>query len=163
MKFVLFRHAHKGVQPFDDPELSLPGFEQATRLLQLISNNQLPAPTKLWVSPRRRTSQTFYPMSRGFSIPLEIKSDLDQSASDESGADFKKRIEKFLNEINVMHSASETVFACTHYDWIECALPLIDCDKNLNTFEFSHWAPTQFVEFDITAAGWSVVRKGSAK
>jgi phosphohistidine phosphatase SixA len=162
MKFVLFRHAHKGVQPFEDPELSLPGFEQAARLTGMISAQQLPVPTKLWVSPRRRTSQTFYPVSRGYSIPLEIKDELDQ-CSEETGSEFRKRIQSLLNEIDSMKLSAETVFACTHYDWIEHAMQLIHCDRDLNTFEFSHWSPTQFVEFDITAAGWTFVKKGAAK
>ena len=163
MKFVLFRHAHKGVQPFDDPELSLPGFEQAAKLVELVNQNALPIPTKLLVSPRRRTSQTFYPLSRNFSVPLEINNNLDQSASDENGADFKKRIENFLKGLSAVTDSRAVVFACTHYDWIEYAMPLINCDSDLNSFEFSHWSPTQFIEFDVAPGVWKFVRKGSAK
>ena len=162
MKFVLFRHAHKGMQPFDDPELSLPGFEQAARLLQLVSQQALPVPTQLLVSPRRRTSQTLYPLSRNFSLPLEIKKDLDQACSDETTVDFKRRIENFLTEL-AFGDEKAVVFACTHYDWIEYAMPLINCDRDLNTFEFSHWSPTQFIEFDVSKEVWKFIRKGSAK
>ena len=163
MKFVLFRHAHKGVQPFDDPELSLPGFEQAAKLVDLVNQKTLPVPTKLLVSPRRRTSQTFYPLSKNFSVPLEINKDLDQSANDEYGTSFKKRIEGFLADLSTTDDSQAVVFACTHYDWIEHAMVLINCDKDLNSFDFSHWSPTQFIEFDVTPGVWKFIKKGSAK
>ena len=163
MKFVLFRHAHKGIQPFDDPELSIPGFEQAAQLVEMVNKHQLPTPTRLLVSPRRRASQTLYPLSRGFAVPLEIKNDLDQAASQENGTAFRKRIENFLNEITALAEKPEAIFACTHYDWIETAMPLINSDKDLTTFEFSHWSPTQHIEFEITSGVWTYIKKGAAK
>ena len=108
MKFVLFRHAHKGIQPFDDPELSLPGFEQAARLVEIVNSHHLPTPTRLFVSPRRRTSQTFFPLSRGFSVALEIRRDLDQATSQENGVVFRKRIENFLAEVASQAEKPET-------------------------------------------------------
>lgn len=160
MKFVLFRHAHKGILPFEDPELSLPGFEQASKLVELVRNQNLPAPSQLYVSPKRRASQTFYPLSKNFSINLEVYPELEQARGDESASEFRDRVKTFLNKIALRAHENQTVFACTHFDWIEEAMALIHCDLDLNNFEFSHWAPTQFVAFEVGADQWKFISKG---
>ena len=161
MKFVLFRHAHKGSVPFEDPELSPKGFEQSAQIVNLIKNNTLPTPTHLFVSPNRRTSQSFYPLSRELKIGLEIKPDLDQRRNDENTAAFRKRIQNFLNSLTTKSKSNEIIFACTHFDWIEEAMILIDCDQNLNSFEYSNWSPAQFLSFEINEVTWRVAKKGS--
>lgn len=163
MKFILFRHAHKGLTPFDDPELSTQGLEQSLLILDLIKNNILPTPTQLLVSPKKRTFQTFYPLSRKLSLSLEPQPELDQCNSKESRLDFKNRIAKFITKLEQNFSNEQIIFACTHYDWIEEAMTLINCDKDLNSFEFSHWAPTQFIEFDVKPEQWIFINKGCAK
>lgn len=161
MKFVLFRHAHKGILPFEDPELSLQGFEQAHRISDLISKNSLSIPTRLFCSPKRRTSQTFYPSAQRLGLKTEVNPDLDQRASQESSIDFKNRVQKFLRQIEKLNG-NLVIFACTHYDWIEEAMALINSDKDLKSFEFSHWSPTQYVEFEIENNLWKVTMKGTA-
>lgn len=162
MKLVLFRHAQKGIMPFDDPELSPQGFQQSLQLTNLIKNATLPQPTQLLVSPKRRTSQTFYPTSKEFSLSLKINPDLDQRNNEESSSQFRQRVQDFLNAIEDSPT-QEIVFVCTHFDWIEEAMTMIECDKNLNSFEFSHWSPTQFLVFEIEKSIWKVLRKGDAK
>lgn len=162
MKFVLFRHAQKGITPFDDPELSPQGHQQSSQLACLLKNATLPTPTLLFVSPKRRTSQTFYPTSKELSLSLQIKTELDQRDNEESSSQFRERVQNFLNYIETLPS-QEIVFACTHYDWIEEAMNMIECDKNLKSFEFLHWPPTQFVVFEIKESVWNVLKKGSAK
>ena len=163
MKFVLFRHAHKGILPFDDPELSLPGFEQALQILNLVKSEKLPTPTRLLVSPRRRTSQTFYPLSKNLELTLEMRPELDQGLRDEGNLAFRNRVQNFLKDISAQQESTDVVFACTHYDWIEAAMGLINCDKDLNSFEFSHWSPTQYIVFEVKAPHWFYLTKGSAK
>lgn len=163
MKFVLFRHAHKGILPFEDPELSLQGFEQALRISDLVIKNNLATPTQLFCSPKRRTSQTFYPTAQKLGLKIEARPDLDQRASQESSLEFRNRVLKFLQQTEKLQNDKPTIFACTHYDWIEEAMALINCDKDLNSFEFSHWPPTQYVEFEIQNNLWKVIQKGSAK
>jgi broad specificity phosphatase PhoE len=162
MKFVLFRHAHKGFVPFDDPELSLQGFEQSARLLELVKTGQIPTPHVLLVSPKRRTSQTFYPLSREFGLKLEIRPELDQHLVNENNSEFRKRIQNFINSIDNF-SQNSNIYACTHFDWIEESMTLINCDKDLNSFEFSHWSPTQYIVFEIQDGLWKIISKGSAK
>ncbi len=163
MKFVLFRHAHKGIMPFEDPELSSKGLEQSVRIPELIKNKTLPKPDQLWISPKKRTSQSFYPCSKEFSITMKVQPDLDQRLSEESGLEFRKRVQSLINEISSQHQTNTTVFACTHYDWIEEAMTLISCDRDLTSFEFSHWAPTQFIAFDVQNDVWKFLAKGDTK
>lgn len=163
MKFVLFRHAHKGISPFEDPELSKQGFEQSILISELIKKEVLPKPTHLFVSPKRRTSQTFYPTGKEFTLPLKIQPELDQRNSHESSAEFRQRVQNFLNHIEKIPAADSVIFACTHYDWIEESMTLINCDKDLNSFEFSHWSPTQYIVFQVQSGLWKFQSKGSAK
>ncbi len=160
MKFVLFRHAHKGSSPYDDPELSKQGQEQAASLVHLINRAEIPKPNQLLVSPRRRTSQTFYPVSREFNLQSKIQKALDQRNSNESHAEFRERVSQFLMQADQLESAGSVVYVCTHYDWIEEAMTLINCDKDLNSFEFSHWSPAQHLIFEVHEKLWKLIKKG---
>lgn len=162
MRFVLFRHAQKGIMPFEDPELSPNGFMQADHLLKLVHSDKIPKPEALLVSPKRRTSQTFYKISKEYNLPCQVRPDLNQRESDETSQQFKDRIQNFLNSL-VTNTSQTTVFACTHYDWIEEAMTLIHCDRDLNSFEFMHWSPTQYIEFEIQNTIWKFIQKGDAK
>lgn len=164
MKVVLIRHAQKGIAPYDNPSLTDGGFVQAEMLCELAKKNLLPAPTHAWVSPKIRTFQTLKPLCESYKIQPQIAESLDQRDVRESSADFRKRIAHFLNqmELRASEAPSEIHFLCTHYDWIEESLTLINSDKDLNSFEFSHWSPTQFVVFEIENETWKVIRKGSA-
>lgn len=161
MKIVLFRHAQKGIMPFEDPELTQEGFRQAEMIYSLVQRKCLPEPTHAWVSPKIRTSQTLQPVCENFKIKIRKTELLNMCTQNESSADFRKRISNFLNQFETI-AAQETHFLCTHYDWIEEAMTLINCDKDLNSFEFSHWAPTQYIVFEIASSIWKFVKKGSA-
>ena len=162
MKFVLFRHAQKGFVPFEDPELSPKGFEQSLLLTELIKNKSLPEPSELLVSPKRRTSQTFYPIAKLYNLTPRITDSLDQRKNEENSLQFRQRVQSFLNEIE-NSTDRNVIFACTHYDWLEEAMTLINCDRDLNTFEFAHWAPTQYVVFEIEKQLWKFSGKGNTK
>jgi phosphohistidine phosphatase SixA len=166
MKFILFRHAHKGVLPFEDPELSLQGFEQAAKISNLMQNQQLPTPTRLLVSPKRRTSQTFYPTSKVLGLNLEVQKELDQHLSFESNPDFRLRISWFISQLAQSSADQDVIWVCTHYDWIEEAMAMMNSDKDLSSFEFSHWSPTQYVVFELAPHDktlWVYQQKGTAK
>lgn len=163
MKFVLFRHAHKGVTPLDDPELSAQGVEQAGLITGLVKLENLPKPTHLFVSPKRRTTQTFYPTSKEFGLNIKIQPDLDQRGSHENNSEFRNRVQHFLQQIQDTEQSGSIIYACTHYDWIEESMTLINCDKDLNSFAFSHWPPTQYAVFEIQSNLWKFIAKGTAK
>lgn len=163
MKFILFRHAHKGNSPYDDPELSPQGFKQASDLLALVKAGTIPLPSQLLVSPKRRTSQTFYPISKEFNLPSKISIDLDQRSAQESTAEFRKRVLHFMGDLESFGPSNSVIYACTHYDWIEESMTLINCDKDLNTFEFSHWSPAQYLVFENQDGLWKFLKKGILK
>lgn len=164
MKVVLIRHAQKGITPYDNPGLTEDGLQQAESLCELAKKNQLPVPTQAWASPRMRTFQTLKPLCQSYGVQVQSTDSLDQRTSGESSSDFRKRISHFLHqfELRASEAPSETHFLCTHYDWIEESLTLINSDKDLNSFEFLHWSPTQYVVFKIENSVWKVLRKGSA-
>lgn len=161
MKFVLLRHAQKGITPYADPELTKAGFDQADAILTLVKQNLLPAPTHAWASPKIRTYQTLRAVCEDTKVRIEISDLLDQRESHESLVQFRHRIQSFLDSFS-QNGSDEIHFICTHYDWIGEAITLINSDKDLNTFEFSHWSPAQFVMFEITAGHWKFLRKGTA-
>lgn len=163
MKLVLFRHAQKSIMPFEDPELSPRGFEQGDNILKLVLAQKLPAPTALFVSPKRRTSQTFYKLSKEKNLQCRVLPELDQRESDETSQQFHSRVRKWIENIELGTSPETVVYACTHYDVIEEAMLLIPSDRDLSSFEFSHWSPTQFAQFHIENGLWKFIQKGDAK
>ncbi len=164
MEVVLFRHAQKGITPFEDPELTAEGLRQAEMIATLVAKKIIPPPTHAWASPKIRTSQTLQPACESRQIKIQKTDFLNLRSDRETSLVFNRRIAEFLLQFekNKTAHSSETHFLCTHYDWIEEAMTLINCDKDLNSFEYSHWAPTQFIVFEITQAHWKLVRKGSA-
>lgn len=165
MQVVLIRHAQKGITPYENPGLTEGGFLQAEALCELAKKSFLPIPTHAWVSPRIRTYQTLKALCESYQVQIQVTDSLDQRASEENNDQFRKRISSFLNqfETHTVETSEQIHFLCTHYDWIEESLTLINADKDLNSFEFSHWAPTQFVVFEIEKSVWKVIRKGSAR
>lgn len=163
MQIVLLRHAQKGLTPYSDPELTSEGNSQAQALYRMVENLQLPIPTHLWVSEKIRTRQTLEPIQKSYLLTFQQTESLDLRGNSETSADFRKRIQKFLNSFEVDVTKNETHYLCTHYDWIEEAMTLINCDKDLNSFEFSHWAPGQFLNLTVTNSVWKFVKKGTPK
>ncbi len=164
MKFVLFRHAQKGLTPYTDPELTAEGHLQAAALPGQIKQNLLPTPTHIWASPKIRTTQTLKSLADEAKIRIQISDLLDQRESHESLPEFRHRVQSFLSSFEA-NTTEEIHFVCTHYDWIEEAMALIKSDKDLKSFEFSHWAPAQFVIFEIKNnpknTQWKFIRKGA--
>ncbi len=165
MKFVLFRHAQKGLTPYADPELTTEGHQQAAALSTLIKQNLLPVPTHAWASPKVRTCQTLRPACDVAKVRVQISDLLEQRENHETLEIFRHRIQSFLNSFTTNlpedNSTESCHFVCTHYDWIEEAMTLINSDKDLNIFEFSHWPPAQYVTFEIENSIWKFIRKGA--
>jgi broad specificity phosphatase PhoE len=164
MKLVLIRHAQKGITPYENPALNETGLQQAEELCQVAKRGLLPTPTHAWVSPRVRTFQTLQPLCESLGVKIQVTESLDQRTSNETAADFQKRISAFLNQFDqrALETPNESHILCTHYDWIEESLTLINADKDLNSFEYSHWSPSQFLVFEIALGTWKVIKKGNA-
>lgn len=158
MLVVLFRHGHKEFAMDENPSLSPKGFEQAQNLAGLIVNGTLEKPTHCWYSEKKRTQQT---LEKSFPGALTFERvELNHREGDEDQKKMRARIQKFLNDLAHRTQAREVHFICTHYDWIEEAMTLIDCDLDLTSYEFSSWAPGQFLVFDLEDGLFTFVKKG---
>lgn len=158
MKIILIRHAQKGIQPIDDPELDQKGKIQALSLLKQIQLGHLPHPTHSSVSLKIRTMQTLLPMIEFYKISTTQSNLLQSKGSNQTLAQYREQITKWIQSIQ---SENEDVhYVCTHFDWIEEAMSLIPCDRDLNTFEFAHWSPAQYIVFEIHEGLWKFKAKG---
>lgn len=152
MKLYLFRHAQKAMDFSGDPDLTAEGHAQASKLLDKVIKNEMAKPTELWVSPKKRTQSTFRPLSKHYGLELQGQEALYEQQSDENLAQFRMRINRLLETMTDKKSDA-VIYACTHYDWVVEAMAIIASDKDLNTSEFSHWSPCQYIQFHVTANG----------
>ncbi len=143
MKIYLFRHAQKAMDFSGDPDLTSEGFAQANQLLERILKNEMPQPTALWVSPKKRTHSTFRQISQALEIPLQIHEELSEQKADESLQEFRSRIQKLFESATSQND--EVIFMCSHYDLVVEAMTVLPCDKDLQTAEFAQWAPCQYI------------------
>ena len=165
MQLILLRHAHKGLTPAADPELSAPGFKQALKLVEVIEQKKIPPPTKCWVSEKIRTKQTIEAASQKYKSAVESSDLLNLRSFSETAAEFHLRIKKMITMVNKtaadLKSEAQTHYLCTHYDWIEEALVFIPSPTDLTSYEFASWAPAQYIHFEILDSLWSVKAKGA--
>ena len=130
----------------------------------------MPRPSALWVSPKIRTGQTLQALSQNFNLPLEVKIELDLRSNLEQRTEFKNRVLNFIESLSRTSLTQENgmdsdrcVFICTHYDWIEEAMALIPADRDLITFEYTHWAPAHYIHFKLENGLWQVLKKGDPR
>lgn len=166
MNVVLFRHAQKGLTPFDNPHLSPDGFAQAEAIAVAVANRSIPAASEIWISEKIRTHQTMQFVARDLKLSTLEKAELDLRGEQETQAQFQSRVHKVIQQIDLSSrydSLIKTIYMCTHYDWIEEAMTLIPCDTDLSTFQFAHWGPAQFAQFEIESGLWKFIKKGAYK
>ncbi len=151
MKIYLFRHAQKAMDFSGDPDLTAEGHAQASKLLDKVLKNELPVPTELWVSPKKRTHSTFRPLSQHFRLPLQIHEELLEQQGDETLSEFRTRIRKLFE--SAAEKKDAVVYMCTHYDWVIEAMSVVPSDKDFSDSEFSHWSPCQYAGFTVNKDG----------
>ena len=164
MDIVLFRHAKKGLMPFEDPGLSPEGFTQSDLLPLTVQKHDLPPATALWTSEKIRTHQTFKGLASALGIKTTKRAELNLRADFETQNMFQNRVQSLIDELTLTsqkHSANDCIYLCTHYDWIEQSMTLINCDKDLNSFEFLHWSPAGHIVFEIQSNKWILINKGN--
>ncbi len=142
MKIYLFRHAEKASHFHPNPSLSERGHGQAEKLLSKVRNSELPKPTALLASPMKRAQQSLTPLSTHMALPLVTDHLLNERQTHENSAAFLKRIHEFWQKAS-LHDG--VIYACTHSDWIDEALPLIPSEKDLVRAVLQPWMPLQYV------------------
>lgn len=151
MKIYVFRHAQKAMDFSGDPDLTTEGHAQASRLLDKVLKEELPRPTELWVSPKKRTHSTFRPLAQHLGLQLIVQEDLLEQKSDESLSEFRLRVTRTLEAAATRKDS--VVFLCSHYDWVVEAMAVAPSDTDLSGIEFSHWSPAQHVGFHVKQDG----------
>lgn len=120
-QIVLMRHATRSaVLEFGAGESSLNavGRTQAEDLADLVKmGGQLPAPSRLFSSPKLRARQTLEPLSKATGLQLEILADLDERRDNESAKAFEDRVRALPEKL----PKTGTLFLCTHLDVLEAA------------------------------------------
>lgn len=167
MIFILLRHGHKSMEPPDNPNLSAKGHEQARQLLKMVQEKSLPAPTVCLYSDKIRTKETLAALIETYKPKHEIRTELNLRESNDTAQVFRARVQKLVNLYTYLaaqpENKNQVVYACTHYDWVEEAMTVIDCDRNLNSYEFAGWSPAQYIEFHIGDDGiWHYKSRGAA-
>lgn len=167
MDVVLFRHAKKGMLPFEDPGLTPEGFAQGERLPDVVQKQGLPTARELWASEKIRTHQTLQALASVLHLSTLTKVELNLRNETETQKMFCARVQILIDELSLTarnSSTNECIYLCTHYDWIEEAMHLIPSDRSLMTSEFSTWAPAQYIHFKILTTApkplWKFMKKG---
>lgn len=154
MKVYLFRHGQKNSLPFEDPDLTAFGHQQAQKLADLILSGDLLKGTQFLASPRVRAQSTLRPASLICQTSLQIVSDLDQRTSYESAEAFRARINQSLHSLEKKFAKNDVIYLCSHHDWIEESLSLIPADTDLLDSRYWSWRPAQYMHFDVVDGLW---------
>jgi broad specificity phosphatase PhoE len=154
MKVYLFRHGQKDSLPFEDPDLTSFGHQQANKLAELIRNGDLLKGTQFLASPRKRAQSTLRPAATLCQAPLQVASDLDQRTSFENADVFRARIQQTLNSLEKKFSTNDVIYLCSHHDWIEESLSVIPADTDLLDPRYWSWRPAQYMHFEVQDGLW---------
>lgn len=147
----MFRHADRENSSSPNPPLSKKGHLQAAQLVEDIDLMLLPRPGKLLSSPKLRAQQTFQPIQDQLGVEIQIQGDLDERHSRESSEAFRRRVRRFLENLE---SQAGIIYFVTHLDWIEEALSMISSDTDLQNGRYQSWLPAQSIEFEIQDRLW---------
>lgn len=140
MHLILVRHGDK--LSGNDPSLSSHGEMQAQALARRLLSPDWPAPTRLFVSPKKRTRETLTPLAQTLGLTIENEPRLHQRAYDESGADFRRRLQDLLNDLPE-NDPTSCIVMCTHVDTLEELRSLLPGDA-LSIPRFDFWSTAQF-------------------
>lgn len=162
-EIVIFRHAQKDSWQAN-PTLSDYGQKQAQNLVTLVNTSQLPAPSLLISSPKKRAQQTFIPLQEKFQIPLVLDPALDERSNHETGREFEARIKQFIH-YDLVQNAVPCMFLCTHLDWLEIFAWTAPLQDDLMS-EVLHLPPAHYYYFQIEetpSAPWVLHKKGGVE
>jgi broad specificity phosphatase PhoE len=167
MKLVLLRHATRSSHEIGDASLNVTGRQQAVELCtRLAPQGDLPVPTHLISSPKKRARQTLEPLADAVHEILKIDPRLDERSHAETVSEFEKRIRSVLLELEQTHAKSnqpdgrETcVYICSHMDWLETALLLMPTDLSPQEASES-WATTEYCVFKYQNGLWIKKHRG---
>lgn len=157
MHLTLLRHAERENSGVSNPPLSSKGLQQSEKLLQMLQNQQLPMPQKLFSSPKIRATMTLQKIKQVLNLELSVLADLDERSNAEAAQQFAKRVKNQLAQLSQM---KQNTLVCSHLDWIEEALIHIPCDIDLLDEKYSHWGTASHMTFAVSEDLWYLEKWG---
>jgi len=166
MKVLFIRHGTRSLHGLGDVSLNSQGQRQAEHLAQLVAQGQLPSPSHLLSSPKKRACETLESLSLATQIPVTIDPRLDERHQNESAREFEARVRSFLDEWTpapVTSRKSEgCAIICSHLDWLELAMVLIPSTLS-ETEMAASWANAEYRIFRYTDHLWELIGTGIAE
>jgi hypothetical protein len=108
----------------------------------------------MFCSPRKRTQETLSFAAEQSRIKIAKTPLLDLRAPSESQKDFRLRIQEFLVgfQLDVPDSPTKppSVYVCTHQDWAEEFLTIVESSTDLTQPKFGIWHSGQYMYFAKT-------------
>ncbi|MFN7262524.1 MAG: phosphoglycerate mutase family protein [Pseudobdellovibrionaceae bacterium] len=157
MEFILLRHAEKQSGFQEDPPLTEKGLLQAQVLSRLILGSELPQPSRLLASPKKRALQSLEAVAQKLGHNVVISQDLLERKDNETRDEFRSRIQRFLQEIP---KATGVTYVCSHVDWIFEALKLLPSDADLQTLPYQSWPTGHYMIFEWDHGLWRFIKQG---
>lgn len=161
MKLVLLRHATRALNGLGDQSLNAIGKRQADDLLLRVSpNGPLPTPTRLVVSPKKRTQESLLPLAEAFHLQLEIDVRLDERRQVEAFTEFEARVAAVISELSegaprgslfANKEREPAVYLCSHFDWLEAAILSLPITGEAHV---GSWATMEYRVFRFQNDGW---------
>lgn len=164
MKMLMIRHAARSLHDLGDTPLSSQGRLQAEHLRQLIDEGQIPAPTELISSPKKRAKETLAELAMALELPVTIENRLDERHQNESAREFEDRVRSFLEEITSDEAAEnreKCIAICSHLDWLELAIVLLPSTLSENEIADS-WSNAEYRIFRYVDGLWKLTARGTA-
>ena len=160
MKVIIFRHGEKSTFPFDDPELTGRGLRQAKHLIQVVKSGELPLPTHLEASPKKRAQATLALLASELGLPLKINHLWNEQQNGEKKNEFFNRLHQATQLISIR--TNETLFVCTHMDVLDGLAEVIPIEAEK---DFSFHLPTGgYLVFQIRNSQdhlvWKLIQNG---
>lgn len=158
MKLILLRHGNRDLGMSSDSGLNQIGKEVATSLpLKLEPNGNLPVPTQLIASPKKRAQETLQPLSKALKLPLLTEKSLDERHHDETSTEFRVRVKKYLEVIPKQYRPTDVIYICTHSDWLEDAMITLPSDVPSFIAE-SGFACGEYRAFEFNGEIWKYLK-----
>lgn len=166
MKVVILRHAARSAHEQGDCSLSALGHLQAEALARSVApQGDLPAPTRLICSPKKRTRQTLTPLANAAHLDIITDSRLDERHNNESAREFEERINSLIEELSQLKPAAKAgerepcVYLCSHLDWLNSASTIIPSDASPDQLD-RNWGNCEFLVFRLSEGLWERVQGG---
>jgi phosphohistidine phosphatase SixA len=161
MKVVLLRHAARPAHDPGDCSLTTYGLAQAEALARaIVPQGDLPMPTRLLASPKKRAQQTLVPLSQFTQVGLETDPRLDERRQNETQKEFDQRITVLIKDFSQPQPRPDScVYLCSHFDWLQTASLLLPSDASPVDLE-RNWANCEYLVFRIANSLWELVRSG---